>query len=298
MSSSSPFHFVKKINNKFNSLPEALQILLLATMLFTLRIFFIGFYQVPTGSMEPTMLVGEGFFCNKCIFFSDIKRGDIISFNQPTYHYSENPVIHFFESYIYGPENWTKRVIACPGDHIEGKIENGIPVIYLNEEKLDEPYINPYPIVKIIEKAHVLTFRPPFIVEKIEHHYRSFDPKYEIIDRKNQPFYGIHEKELVGSLSYPSILKPQTPTISESLSDEFDVTLDDNEYWVMGDNRKGSFDSRGFGKISREIIRGKILFRIFSFDSYNSLIYELLFHPIIFFTEKIRSWKRWFSVMH
>ena len=57
---------------------------------FIIRTWGYGLYQVPSGSMESTMLIGEGYFADKFSYmFSKPKRGDIISFDQPTYQYSK-----------------------------------------------------------------------------------------------------------------------------------------------------------------------------------------------------------------
>jgi len=113
------------------------QIIVILTLVFLLRTFGFGLYQVPTGSMETTMLVGERFFADKLtVWFTSIKRGEIISFNEPIYKYSKNPFMNLWERYFWGPSNWTKRVIGIPGDHIQGKIEDGHPVVYLNGKKI------------------------------------------------------------------------------------------------------------------------------------------------------------------
>ena len=50
-------------------------------------------------------------------------------------------------------------------------------------------------------------------------------------------------------------------------SDVFRVKLGDNQYWLMGDNRLNSADSRMFGPIDGRLIHGRILFSILSIDS-------------------------------
>ncbi len=60
-------------------------------------------------------------------------------------------VKRLFEEYVWGPQNLTKRIIAIPGDLIEGKIEEGKPVIYRNGQKLEEPYLNKYPLIAVLK---------------------------------------------------------------------------------------------------------------------------------------------------
>jgi signal peptidase I len=272
-----------------------LQMIILLSMVLAIRTFVFGLYWVPTGSMEPTMLVGEGFFADKfTILFRPLKRGEIISFNEPTFIYSHNWAIKLFQQYLYGPENWTKRIIGLPGERIQGKIENGKPTIYINEQKFNEPYVNPYPVVNVQENSHQLVLSPLIFASKTNSRYRTFDPQYPLTDPL-QPFYRITKDIILPHESQPHILFPNTPAYSCGVTDVFDITLNKDEYFVMGDNRQASFDSRGFGRIKRSIIHGRILFRLFSFDTANSLLYELLTHPIDFIFSKARSWNRWFS---
>src|SRR5579863_5027998 len=120
----------------------------LLLLVFLVRTFGFGLYQVPTGSMETTMLVGERFFADKLSYnFRKPRHGEIIAFNGPEFKYSTNPLMRLFQRYVWGPDNWTKRVIGIPGDTIRGAIEDGKPVVYRNDVKLDEPYINQYPLI-------------------------------------------------------------------------------------------------------------------------------------------------------
>ena len=109
---------------------SVIQCAILIAVAFSLRIFVYGLYQIPTGSMETTVLVGDVLVGNKWrLWWSAPQRSDIIVFNDPQYDYSDNSAIRFFELHVMGPNNITKRVIAVPGDHIEGKIEDQKPVI-------------------------------------------------------------------------------------------------------------------------------------------------------------------------
>ncbi len=273
--------------NKSKLVDWVQSLLLIFSIAFIIRTWGYGLYQVSSGSMETTMLVGEGYFVDKFSYiFTDPKRGDIISFDDPTYHYSNNKIINLLEHYLgsvfSGPQNWTKRAIGIPGDHVQGKIENGKTVVYVNGQKLDEQYINKYPLI------------PTGLV------WRSYDKSF---DYYHQPFYRLfaHDVEAaqamwqqygVSGLQEPNT--PQDPVFRGS--DVYDVQLGDGEYWVMGDNRLGSYDSRGWGKLKREFIHGKIIFRIFSFDILgSSIIYDLLTHPIDFWS-RVR-WSRFFTIM-
>jgi signal peptidase I len=89
-------------------------------------------FVVPTGSMEGTVLVGDHLFVDRLAYsppgpiskhllpYQEVKRGDIIVFRYP----------------VDIRENYVKRVIGLPGDHI--RIVN--KVVQLNGHALTEPY--------------------------------------------------------------------------------------------------------------------------------------------------------------
>jgi len=288
--------FKKKDKSTFEQYLETFIIII--PIAFVIRTWFYGLYQVPTGSMETTMLVGERFFADKfTVNFRPIKRGDIISFNDPEYDYSDNWFKRQFQMYVWGPANWTKRVIGLPGEHVQGKIEEGKPVVYIDGKKLDEPYLNKYPLLGVYQKPS----RPneaPWI-------FKSYDPNYSYA---NQPFYRMDKEDvklgqqLLKKFGRLPIRYPQTPRFDQfgRNVDIYDIKLDPDEYWVMGDNRLGSYDSRfwgGTGKpLKAELIHGKIVFRIWSLDSDQSWwIFDLLFHPIDFW-KRVR-WSRCLEVV-
>jgi signal peptidase I len=82
----------------------------------------IKFYKFPSGSMMPTLLIGDHIIVNQYSYYMDkIKRGDIIVFKYP-----EDP-----------RKNFLKRVIATEGDVIEGRNKK----IFVNGKEIPEPYI-------------------------------------------------------------------------------------------------------------------------------------------------------------
>jgi signal peptidase I len=104
----------------------------LVTGLFIIT-FIVQAFEIPSSSMENTLLIGDHVFVNREQFsptthwasgfipYRDIHRGDIIVFLHPA------------EPGLYV----VKRVMGIPGDHIH--LRNG--VVYRNGEKLDEPYV-------------------------------------------------------------------------------------------------------------------------------------------------------------
>ena len=111
-------------------------------LLFAIRTLIFSLYHVPSGSMETTMFVGERYLGDKLTYFLRApRRGEIIAMNEPEYEYSKNLAVNWFQRYVWGPSNFTKRVIGVPGDHVKGVIEDGKPVVYLNGEKLCKTFL-------------------------------------------------------------------------------------------------------------------------------------------------------------
>ncbi len=320
---------VKKLWNWITS-DSTRELFILLAIVILVRTFGFGLYQVPTGSMETTMLVGERFFADKLTpLFSAPKYGNVISFNDPLYQYSTNPMMRIFQEYFWGPSNWTKRVIGVPGDKIHGTVENGHPVVYVNGVKLDEPYINKYPLIDIwtndakivlrqakeqalaeIDKRQMDPQQYSYLLETIldKYHLRvSYDPSKPF---DKQEFYTMKENQVwrFTANNELSLTMPGTPLPAERAqekregnstwngTDEYTIELDDHHYWVMGDNRLGSCDSRFWGPLDGRFIHGKILFRIWSVDSREWLwIWDLFKHPIEFWS-RVR-WCRFFQVI-
>jgi signal peptidase I len=105
----------------------------LVTGLFIIT-FVMQAFEIPSSSMENTLLIGDHVFVNRVQFapktswisslvpYRDIHRGDIVVFLSP-----QTPGLYV-----------VKRVIGIPGDRIH--LRNG--VVYRNGEKLDEPYVD------------------------------------------------------------------------------------------------------------------------------------------------------------
>lgn len=105
---------------------------------------------VKQGSMTPTILDGERVLINRLVrtFSMEIKRGDIVTLEKPASEADETQIAKYdtirglknkFVYYVLEltKTSYIKRVIGLPGEHIY--IANGN--VYINDEKLDEPYL-------------------------------------------------------------------------------------------------------------------------------------------------------------
>ncbi len=262
---------------------------------FVIRTFGFGLYQVPSGSMETTLLIGERFFADKLSYWvRKPQRGEIIAFNEPRYPYSTNSAVNVWQRYAsWHISNWTKRIIGLPGDRVKGVIEDGHPVVYVNGKKLDESaYINKYPLIYVWRSLPHEHSRDS---QERTYDSLSFDPN---VPWDKQPFYKINPHLIIlnaQTMEPQTILYPGTPV--HSGTDIFDITLGENQYWVMGDNRLGSGDSREWGPLDGKLIHGRIVFRIWSMDSTESWWFvDLIKNPLAFW-KKIR-WSRCLQLVH
>jgi len=284
-------------------------------IVFVLRNFVFGMYHVPTSSAEPSLLVGDRVWGNKIVYLLKKPQvGDIVMFEDPTFNNKNaNSFQRFWQRYVglkipflglhHGPQNMAKRVVAGPGDVIEGRVVKGKPVVYRNGKKLYEPYINTYPLLAIKkeigffnEKLFGFIKVPKFLQKQKKVVMYSYDPKK---DFEEQPFYYIDYRDVLydQKTGYLKIYKSGVPC-KDKQGKEIDTfgpyIIPEGKYWVMGDNRKNSIDSRTWGFVDRNKISGRASFVIWSLDSEEHVwLFELIKHPLTFFS-KMR-WGRFFK---
>lgn len=71
--------------------------------------------------------------------------------------------------------------------------------------------------------------------------------------------------------TYPNGFALQEGFITHTSSDTIHVTVPADKYFVMGDNRSGSYDSRSWGMLPKENIRGRALLRLLPLSTINYL---------------------------
>jgi signal peptidase I len=218
-------------------------------ILFILFITFIGRTGgVPTGSMQNTIYIGDHFLINKFIFAPgshpfflpqrEIRRGDIIVFKYPGDR--DNPGRDQMSSPPVTPyqDYFIKRVIGLPGETIEIR---GATVL-INNQPLPEHRV------------------------KAEHGVNGKAPLQVIEDPPRRP------EELPYSVYYsPETLaippdKPERPPDIFHYGVEKPYQIPQGHYFLMGDNRDDSADSRAWGPVAADLVVGRALFVFWSRD--------------------------------
>jgi len=207
--------------------------------------FIVQAVKVPTASMENTITVGDHLLVNKFIFAPgptfpllpqrEIKRGDIIVFKYPGN--PNDPERDKQDDNIPFKVNYVKRVIGLPGDTIEVK---GLKV-YVNGEALAEH-------IMVVENVN--DKGPLKILEDTPRQGNELYDVYYLKDRVEEARLG-HDR-VESDFHYAVGGKP--------------AKVPANSYFVMGDDRNNSLDSRAWGFVPRELVIGRAMFVYWSYD--------------------------------
>ncbi|MCX7119403.1 MAG: signal peptidase I [Legionellales bacterium] len=180
------------------------------------RSFLFEPFRIPSGSLEPTLLVGDFLVVNKFAYglrlpvwdkkivnISSPKRGDIVVFRWPP-----NPKYDFI-----------KRVIGIPGDVVSYHHK----ILTINGKKAPQDFIQ-------------------YTIDESSAH-----PVSEYQENLDSVIHKIYRRSDV----------PGT---------DFEITVPPNQYFVMGDNRDDSADSRYWGFVHDDYLRGKAIFTWLSWN--------------------------------
>jgi signal peptidase I len=182
------------------------ELIVIVIIVLLIRTFVAQAYNIPSGSMKPTLLVGDFILVNKLVYrFSEPQRGDIVVFKYPI-----DPNINFI-----------KRIIALPGEEVEVRNNQ----VFINGK--------PLPLIEVGR------------------------------GEENGVRKVIYEEVLPEGIKYKVQFYEDFPF---SKRDFGPVVVPPNHYFVMGDNRDNSEDSRYWGFLPRENIVGKAFVIYFSGD--------------------------------
>jgi len=187
-----------------------------------LRSFLVEPFRIPSGSMMPTLLVGDFILVNKYAYgirlpvlntkiieIGEPRRGDVVVFRYP-----KDPSVDYI-----------KRVVGVPGDRI-GYYDK---VLHINGE----------PITQMPDGVYV--------------------GKGSGVSMSGAG----KRREQLGDVQHQILVMPRAPGL------EGEYVVKENEYFVMGDNRDNSNDSRYWGPVPEQNLVGKA-FRIWmNWDSAN-----------------------------
>ena len=230
-----------EITEKGESWFETVKTIVYALLIaLVIRTFLFQPFNIPTGSMIATLLVGDYLFVEKFaygysrhsfpfsivpfsgrVFFSEPTRGDVIVFKMPNPN-SE----HYMEDYI-------KRVVGLPGDRIQ--VLNG--TLYINGKAVPKERVDDF---KEYDAIMGTTIPVPQFRETLPN-----GKSYLVLDR------GVSEFDNTEVFVVPA-----------------------GNYFMMGDNRDNSDDSRGnVGYVPAEDLVGRAELRFFSIDE-SAIWYE------------------------
>ena len=182
-----------------------------------LRSFLLEPFRIPSGSLEPTLRIGDFLLVNKFIYglrlpvwekeIFSIKKphlGDIVVFRWPT-----DPRFDYI-----------KRVVGCPGDSIQ------------------------YHHKQLIINGTLIKQR--FIRETIDESSSRVVSEYQ---------------ETLNGIKHRIYIRPG------AAAEDFDIRVPPHHYFMMGDNRDDSSDSRFWGFVDESYLRGKAFMVWMSWDN-------------------------------
>lgn len=223
--------------------------------------FYLGNFVVPTGSMEQTIMPKDRLLGDMVSYrlFTKPKRGDIIVFKEP----SENKQLY------------TKRLIGLPGDRIK-IAEDG--TLYVNGKSVKEGKLNREysqrgfmgdkewvvpkkgDVVQVIG-AQIITDNSEDVkqvdIETLQSMIAKSDEKVKEATLINYARFLLNGKYETG----PILDFKYDEKMRDALIHGQKVVLTEDFYMALGDNTNNSFDSRYWGFVSEERLKGKPIFR-------------------------------------
>lgn len=201
-------------------------------IVFLIRSFLVEPFRIPSGSMRPMLLEGDFIAVNKYCYGL---RVPITGTRMLDFDHSElkrGDVIVF--KHIKGGDSidMIKRVIGLPGDHIQYKDQN----LYINDKPVPKEFVK--------EK------------EDINPHGKSEVREYI---------------ENLGNISHEIYEHPGHDPFTAHYN-YTDVIVPSGQYYVLGDNRDNSEDSRVWGFVKDEDVQGRAFAIWMSWDGQDNTI--------------------------
>ena len=227
--------------------------------------FVVQSFVIPSGSMKRTMQIGDFLFAKKFSYGIPIpmlpwlqiplvpdfnKNGHLIEGDKPK---REDIVIFLYPR--DGKTHFVKRCVAKGGDEIVYQDKH----LYIHFSEGDEYISKKYPAEKIKKFRGKLWVDNPYINKYLGIQYKPEGQNafLNLLQRKND-MSAIYVKEL-GPVLYESR--------SGASMNAFYKKVEKDHYYMMGDNRDNSSDSRFWGSVPYKLVVGQPWFIYFSWDN-------------------------------
>lgn len=191
-----------------------------------LRAFVVEAFKIPSGSMLTTLEVGDHIFVNKFLYGVRVPWTNIKFFTHLREPKRGEVIVFVFPE--DHEKDFIKRIVAVPGDTVEvcgGQVKiNGQPL-----------------------------WREP---ESGTCEYDDFDEERPTDGWRKVPCSAYRERN--GENTYRTVFRQGSGGAMDLCSQP--VTIRPDSVFVMGDNRDSSHDSRAWGQVSYDLIKGKAWF--------------------------------------
>jgi len=227
---------------------------IIAVLILVFRGVFFEATYVPTASLEPSVMVGDFVLVNKTaysykfpgvdeplIYKQNPKLGDIVVFNQ--YKSTQSGL----------PERWVKRVVGTPGSVVEYDFYEKrliIDGVAMNQDKKE-------------------TFSKDGIEYTVfDETISNYSPLLSSQDFINRDIVTMTHKIQTRS-DYSVMLSKEMQTVKGCTYTETTMrcVVPEDSFFMMGDNRDDSYDSRFWGFVHKKDIIGKAFLTVFNFKS-------------------------------